>query len=46
MEFTDKDLREMAAYIAAYLAEENVAEVDSWLIGHAIDAWLGGAADK
>jgi hypothetical protein len=46
MEITYRQLHEMAAYIAEYLAEENVAEVDSWLIGRAIDAWLGGAADN
>lgn len=45
MNITEKELRDMAAYIAEYLAEENVAEVDSWLICNAIDAYLGGAAD-
>lgn len=45
MNITEKELRDMAAYIADYLAEENVAEVDSWLIRRAMDAYLGGAAD-
>lgn len=46
MNITEKELRDMAAYIADYLAEENVAaEVDSWLICRAIDAYIGGAAD-
>lgn len=45
MNITEKELRDMAAYIADYLAEENVAEVDSWLIRCAMDAYLGGAAD-
>lgn len=46
MNFTEKELSKLAAYIADYLAEENVAEVDSWLICRAIDAYIGGAADE
>jgi hypothetical protein len=46
MNITEKELRDMAAYIADYLAEENVAEVDSWLICRAMDAYIGGAADQ
>ena len=46
MNITEKELHKLAAYIADYLAEENVAEVDSWLICRAIDAYLGGAADE
>ena len=46
MNITEKELSKLAVYIADYLAEENVAEVDSWLICRAIDAYLGGAADE
>ena len=46
MNITEKELPALAAYIAEYLAEENVAEVDSWLICRAIDAYIGGAADQ
>ena len=46
MNITEKELASLAAYIADYLAEENVAEVDSWLICRAIDAYLGGAAEQ
>jgi hypothetical protein len=45
MNITAPELKSLAAYIAEYLAEENIAEVDSWLIEKAIDAFLGGAAD-
>lgn len=46
MNITEKELSKLAAYIADYLAEENAAEVDSWVICRAIDAYLGGAADE
>lgn len=45
MNITAQEFKSLAAYIADYLAEENVTEVDSWLIEKAIDAFLGGAAD-
>jgi hypothetical protein len=41
--FSATEMRELTKYIADYLAEENVAEVDSYLIEQAIDAFLGGA---
>lgn len=46
MNIEPKELPALAAYIADYLAEENVAEVESWLICRAIDAYLGGAAEQ
>ena len=46
MNITEKELFKLAAYIADYLAEENIAEVDSWLICRAMDAYFGGAAEQ
>jgi hypothetical protein len=45
MNITEKELRHLAKYISDYLAEENVAELDSFLVQDAIEAFIGGAAD-
>jgi hypothetical protein len=43
--FTEKEIKSLASYIADYLAEENVAEIDSFLVMNAIDAYMGGASE-
>jgi len=37
------EMKRMASYIATYLAEENVAELDTWIVLNAIEAFVGGA---
>lgn len=43
---TENEIAALGRYIAEYLAEENIAEIDSFLIMDAIDAFVGGAADQ
>ena len=45
MKITEKEIIALSRYVADYLAEENIAEIDSFLIMDAIDAFIGGAAD-
>ena len=42
MEMTEKEIHELARYIATYLAEEN-QHVDLFTVRDAIEAYLGGA---
>ena len=42
MEMTDKEIHELARYIATYLAEED-QHVDLFTVRDAIEAYLGGA---
>ena len=45
MTINEKEITALGRYIAEYLAEENIAEIDSFLVMDAIDAYIGGAAD-
>lgn len=45
MTINEKEITALGRYIAEYLAEENIAEIDSFLIADAIDAYIGGATD-
>ena len=43
MELSEQEKKELAQYIADYLAEENVAELDHFIVLDAIAAYMGGA---
>jgi hypothetical protein len=45
MQINEKEIQTLSRYIVDYLAAENVAGLDSFLIMNAIESYLGGAAE-
>lgn len=45
MEITENEIKALSRYIADYLTEENIPDVDSFLVSDAIAAFIGGAVE-